>query len=295
MLTYNKLPKGIEMLSIREANNRYGSFLQSRLTKLQEIELFLKSEGCFLYIPSNLSLPEPISLLVSPGDERIHLYVGEGSKVKICLNYELEQGQSIQTGVDVALEAGATLAWEDIAMVPFFSHFSSFHASIKRGATLNVLSVSSGGTVSNYQIELLQQEAEATVKGLSVLKEERRDQIQVLMRHLAVDTRSRQHFKSVLLDESNYEFEGKIWVDKVAQKTGAYQLMNALLLSERATAVSKPNLEIFADDVKASHGATISQLSKEDLLYLQTRGLAEKEAKQLLVKGFCEGFYDISL
>jgi Fe-S cluster assembly protein SufD len=91
---------------------------------------------------------------------------------------------------------------------------------------------------------------------------------------------------------SRSNFEGKIFVRPVAQKTEAYQLNNHLLLSETASANSKPNLEIFADDVKASHGATFSQLSAEGLFYLRSRGLPLAEAKLLLLQGFCRELID---
>ena len=82
--------------------------------------------------------------------------------------------------------------------------------------------------------------------------------------------------------------EGKIYVEAAAQKTDAYQLINALLLDEGAICYAKPNLEVFADDVKASHGATIGQLSESERFYLQTRGLPKKEAEELLLAGFCD-------
>ena len=82
-------------------------------------------------------------------------------------------------------------------------------------------------------------------------------------------------------------FEGKIFVEKEAQQTEAYQLNNNLLLSPKAQAMSKPNLEILADDVKASHGATCSRPKEEELFYLRTRGLSKKEAEWHLARGFC--------
>jgi Fe-S cluster assembly protein SufD len=92
----------------------------------------------------------------------------------------------------------------------------------------------------------------------------------------------------LIVDKAKGSFEGKIFVDQVAQHTEAYQLSNYLLLGERATGYSKPNLEIFADEVKASHGATIAQLKEEELFYLRARGVSRAHAKQLLIKGFCQ-------
>jgi Fe-S cluster assembly protein SufD len=96
-----------------------------------------------------------------------------------------------------------------------------------------------------------------------------------------------QLFKGVLSDASQSSFEGKILVRPEAQKTEAYQLNKNLILNQGAVANSKPNLEIFADDVKASHGATVSQLDQEQLFYLSTRGIDINQARRLLISGFC--------
>ncbi len=102
-----------------------------------------------------------------------------------------------------------------------------------------------------------------------------------------------QLYKGGSCDEfSRSSFEGKILVRQAAQKTEAFQLNNNLLLSDRANADSKPNLEIFADDVKASHGATVGQLNDEQLFYLQTRGFSEADAKKILVHSYCKEIFD---
>ena len=110
----------------------------------------------------------------------------------------------------------------------------------------------------------------------------------VHIEHQAPHCRSHQLFKGVLTDVSRSSFEGKIYVKQAAQKTEAYQLNNNLLLSDRANADSKPNLEIFADDVKASHGATVGQLDAEQLFYLRARGFTDNDAKNLLVDGYAK-------
>jgi Fe-S cluster assembly protein SufD len=108
-----------------------------------------------------------------------------------------------------------------------------------------------------------------------------------MVEHIAPHTRSRQHFKAILRDRSRSSFEGKILVRPEAQKTQAYQLNNHLLLSEEALSFAKPNLEIFADDVKASHGATVSQLNEEELFYFRCRGFPLVVAQEMLAEGFC--------
>ena len=141
---------------------------------------------------------------------------------------------------------------------------------------------------SSLRIELLEENSEALLQGLWRLKEKKECHTHTLVQHLAPHTRSRQHYKGVLQEEAKSSFTGKIYVHPEAQKTEAYQLNNNLLLSPQSKAYSKPNLEIFADDVKASHGATIAQLNAEDLFYLQSRGLTKKEAQEFLIEGFCK-------
>jgi Fe-S cluster assembly protein SufD len=110
----------------------------------------------------------------------------------------------------------------------------------------------------------------------------------VVICHHEPHATSMQLFKGVLTDQSKSSFQGKIYVAQKAQKTQAYQLNNNLVLSRSAEAHSKPNLEIFADDVKASHGATVGKLDPEQLFYLKTRGFSEQQAQNTLISGFLQ-------
>ena len=126
-----------------------------------------------------------------------------------------------------------------------------------------------------------------------MLDEKQEAHTHVLVDHQAPSCQSNQFFKGVLTDLARSSFEGKIYVRREAQKTMAYQLNRNLLLSERANADSKPNLEIFADDVKASHGATIGQLDEEQLFYLRTRGYSQEEARNILVYAYVKEVLDL--
>ena len=139
----------------------------------------------------------------------------------------------------------------------------------------------------DIQVSLEGERSEVDLKGLSLPahKDEMHHYIDV--RHMAPNCRSNQHYKTALMGRARSSFEGKIFVEKEAQQTEAYQLNNNLLLSPKAHAMSKPNLEILADDVKASHGATVTRPKEDELFYLQTRGLSKKEAEWHLARGFC--------
>ena len=97
---------------------------------------------------------------------------------------------------------------------------------------------------------------------------------------------SHQNYKTILSDSATGVFNGKIFVEKEAQKTDAFQKNNNILLSDKATINAKPQLEIFADDVKCSHGCTIGQLDENAMFYMQQRGIPKKEAKALLMYAF---------
>ncbi|MES2122471.1 MAG: SufD family Fe-S cluster assembly protein, partial [Chlamydiota bacterium] len=167
-------------------------------------------------------------------------------------------------------------------------------ATLKKDARLQSFTLTSGAKSvrHSYGVQLNGENAEAELKGLSMLSGNRTSHAHVKMVHAAERTRSMQKFKTVLSDASQSSFEGKILVHAIAQKTEAYQLNNSLILSPGAVANCKPNLEIFADDVKASHGATISQIDPQQLFYLTTRGIDEKTARELLVQGFCREMTD---
>jgi Fe-S cluster assembly protein SufD len=98
--------------------------------------------------------------------------------------------------------------------------------------------------------------------------------------------KSSQLIKSVLLEESNGTYQGKIYVDKIAQKTNGYQLSKALILSENSEFNSKPELEIYADDVKCSHGSTTGNIDENSIFYLMSRGLTKDQANKMIVEGF---------
>ena len=106
------------------------------------------------------------------------------------------------------------------------------------------------------------------------------------MNHAEPNCESHQDYKAILSDNSAGVFNGKIMVEKIAQKTNAYQQNDTILLSEKATINTKPQLEIFADDVKCSHGCTVGELDKDALFYLQTRGIPKKEGEALLTYAF---------
>ena len=126
----------------------------------------------------------------------------------------------------------------------------------------------------------------AFVNGIFTLNENKHHEIKTNINHLVENTKSYQLIKSVLDSSSKAVYQGKIYVDKDAQKTDGYQLSKAILLNEKSEFNAKPELEIYADDVKCSHGSASGSLNEDSIFYLRSRGLSYKEAKNLLIKGF---------
>jgi Fe-S cluster assembly protein SufD len=135
-------------------------------------------------------------------------------------------------------------------------------------------------------------DAKASLRGVSLLRGREHADTTLFVRHVATGFEGRQNFRYILDNEATGVFQGKIVVDRVAQKTDGRMLAKALLLSDAATMNSRPELEIFADDVACGHGATIGGLSEDQLFYLQSRGLTRKEAEALLLEAFAAELVD---
>ena len=126
----------------------------------------------------------------------------------------------------------------------------------------------------------------AFVNGIFSLNNEKHHEIRTIINHLIENTKSYQLIKSVLEENSKAVYQGKIFVDSDSQKTDGYQLSKAILLSENAEFNAKPELEIYADDVKCSHGSASGNLNQDSIFYLMSRGLDYKQSKELLINGF---------
>jgi len=133
---------------------------------------------------------------------------------------------------------------------------------------------------------LLENFSSSFVNGIMLLNGNQHHELKTNINHKYENCKSSQLIKSVLLDKSSGTFQGKIYVDKRAQKTNGYQLSKALILSENSEFNSKPELEIYADDVKCSHGSTTGNIDENSIFYLMSRGLTREQANKMIVEGF---------
>lgn len=166
--------------------------------------------------------------------------------------------------------------------------------TVDRDAVYDGFTLNLGGKLTRHEIHAVinGQNAEISFNGVNLLKGKQHGDTTILIEHAAPHCKSNQFYRTILDDEARGVFQGKVHVHQIAQKTDGYQLSNAILLSEKAEMDTKPELEIYADDVKCSHGATTGQLDEEPVFYLRSRGLNEQEARRLLVQAFVDEVVD---
>lgn len=145
-----------------------------------------------------------------------------------------------------------------------------------------------GGIINKLEVELSGKGAAASLSGLMISGGNEKIENYTFVRHKVGHTSSNQTYKGILGGHSMGVFDGKIRVEKGADKSRAHQLNKNILLSDDATMQSKPQLEIFADDVKCTHGATTGRIDSEALFYLKARGVGEDEARKILIEAFVE-------
>jgi len=309
------VPEKVVIASLNDAMKTYGTLLSNQWAKsikeetdpFAALNMALHSSGVFLYIPPKTLCKNPLQILhvVDTKDQnvmmmpRLQVFAGAHAEADIISSHAVLSGKNyfINQATEVALEENSRLRYmqSNFHADPDVWHFDALRANLKRDSSFKTVSATEGsiGVRNDYRAALIGENAEALLNGVCMLKGKQEAHVHVLMDHQAPNCRSMQLYKGALNDFSHSSFEGKILVRQAAQKTEAFQLNNNLLLSDRANAESKPNLEIFADDVKASHGATVGQLDKEELFYLKTRGFSESAAKNLLIYGFCKEVIDL--
>lgn len=259
-------------------------------------------DGVFLYLPAQVVTTNPIQILhIVTGDQeriaqlgtnRLHIFMGQGAKARVVETFvSITKTKSVTNSfLEISMEEGSQLEWQHVDFLqPHDYLFKSRRAYLKKHAKLEGLHVSLGAKAARFDsvIALKGIEASATEESLSLLADARQSHVQLTMQHLAMHTESMQKVKSLLFDTAKIAFQGKIYVDKEGQKTNAYQKSSHLMLGKKVIAQTKPNLEIYADDVKASHGSSTARLSSQELNYMQSRGLSRLQAKTLLIQAFC--------
>ena len=214
-----------------------------------------------------------------------------GSKATIVESYASPTKSFTNAAIQIVVEDNANLTHYRVQKESTDAfHYGVTEVAVGRGSVYNSTNINLGGALSRHDIDVkfTAEGGEAWVDGLYMLNGSQHHDTHSIIDHVVPNCNSHQTYKGVLNDRSRGVFNGKVFVRENASGTDAQQSNKNLLLSNEARVDTKPQLEIFNDDVKCSHGATVGQLEEEELFYLLTRGLPETLAKNLLTYGFAE-------
>jgi len=249
-------------------------------------------------LKSDEILEAPVQIIhLSEGNElatiasRVHVEAGKHSKATFV---EVHVGNGNNTDFSYTtfnLDAGANLEHIKIGLNNSDStSVGKVSSQLRRDSNFESFTLClGGGLVRNHvKTELIEEGAHAEVNGLYALREENKSDNYTEIHHNASNTTSGQLFKGILADKSRAIFTGRVFIHRNAQQVDANQLNKNLLLSKEARIDTRPQLEVYADDVKCAHGATIGQLNEEELFYLQARGIPKQEAYEMLMAAFSE-------
>ena len=247
-------------------------------------------------IAKDTSVAEPIELSFAAEKgtaifPHVLIIAEAGSKAVIVERYASTAKGFTNAAVQIIVEDNASLTHYRVQREsPEAFHYGVTEVSVGRGSVYNSTNINLGGALSRHDIDVKfrAEGGEAWVDGLYMLNGSQHHDTHSIIDHTVPNCISHQTYKGVLNDASRAVFNGKVFVRENASGTDAQQSNKNLLLSNDARVDTKPQLEIFNDDVKCSHGATVGQLEEEELFYLLARGLPETLARNLLTYGFAE-------
>ena len=303
----NALPAGVIITSFSKAMKAYPTLVEQHFANYADygVDAFtalntaFATDGLFIYIPSHTLLEKPLHLIniVTSAKNALviprHLIIVEkGAALKIIESFETVR----LTAKAISLSVTEVVIGEN-AKVQYYKlqneggsavHINTTQAqqSLNSHFDTNTITLNGNWLRNNLNIVLAAKNCETHLNGLFLLKDNMHLDNHTLVDHQQPHCESNQLYKGILSGKSTGVFNGKIYVRKDAQKTNAYQSSKNILLSDEATMNTKPQLEIYADDVKCSHGSSTGQISPEALFYLQSRGIGKDMAKKLLMFAF---------
>lgn len=261
------------------------------------INTVMMQNGFLLYFNEKYQNKESLQILHISNQNTFNqirslIYCDKNSQAKVLVNDIGSEDTKYfsNTVVEIFLEANSKLKLDKIQNESQKSlRMYDLNAELKRDAKFdfNVFSFGAASSRDDIKVQIKEKGAEANIAGLYVLNDDRKSHYRVVVDHEAGNSESSQLFKGLLYDSSRAEFNGLINIEKDAQQVNAEQLNQNLLLSETARVDSRPQLNILADDVKASHGSTTGQINEEEIFYLQSRGIEREEAIILLTYSYC--------
>ena len=293
------------ILSAALTQSKYELIIENYFNKIAlkdgitSLNTAFSNEGVFIHIPKNKFVEKPIQIIhFSTGNESSLMFqprnlvvVDENSQVQI-----IERHQSLSKN-KVFTNSVTEIYADKKSIIDYYkiqndnlqaSLIDNTYVNQERNSAFSMHTFSFGNELVRNNLNISQNDEfiETTIKGVTIIGNKQHVDHNTLIQHNKPNCNSHQDYKGIYDNKSTGVFNGKIIVNKQAQKTNAFQSNNNILLSDKATINAKPQLEIYADDVKCSHGCTVGQLDKNALFYLKSRGIPEKEATALLMYGF---------
>ena len=277
----------------------YFNQIASKDESLTSLNTAFANEGAYINIPKSKVADKPIEIMYfSTGNEsallvqpRNLVIVGENSHVQI-----IERHQNLSEN-PVLTNSVTEIFAQKRAIVDYYkiqndnngaNLIDNTYVSQQKESHASVHTFSFGGNLTRNNLNFYHfgERLTSTLNGITIIGEKQHVDHYTLVNHATENCESFQDYKGIYSDNSTGVFNGKVYVERQAQKTNAFQKSNNILLSDKATINAKPQLEIFADDVKCSHGCTVGQLDETAMFYMQQRGIPKKEAKALLMYAF---------
>jgi Fe-S cluster assembly protein SufD len=295
------------VMSLQTALDMHEHTLQAALTQtsvfkynaLAQLNTAWFTDGLFIQIPAQSVIDKPIQILsITTQQSTAHMYhprhiiyAGAGSQATI-IEQHLATTETVyfkNTLTQIIVGNNAQLNYYKIQQeADQASHIGNTYIQQQRDSQVNSLSISLGACLSrdDLQVALSEENAQCCLNGLYILTNEQHNDHHTRIEHLVPHCTSSENYKGILAGKSTGVFNGKIIVHPHAEKTNSQQSNKNLLLSSTANINTKPELEIYADDVKCAHGTTVGQLDQDALFYLRSRGIALETAMELLTYAF---------
>lgn len=277
----------------------YFNQIANKDESLTSLNTAFANEGAYIYIPKSKVADKPIEIMYfSTGSEaallvqpRNLVIVGENSHVQIIERHQCLNENAVLTNsvTEIFAQKRAIVDYYKIQNDELEANLiDNTYVSQKQESHVSVQTFSFGGNLTRNNLNFYHfgERLTSTLNGITIIGDKQHVDHYTLVHHAQPNCESFQDYKGIFSDRSTGVFNGKVYVEKEAQKTNAFQKSNNILLSDKATINAKPQLEIFADDVKCSHGCTVGQLDETALFYMQQRGIPKKEAKALLMYAF---------
>src|SRR6266581_2213645 len=311
--TARGLPQGVKAGSLAAALVSESALLEKHLGRYARMEDYAFAalntafflDGAFIHVPAGVAVPEPVQLVfistVKEAGATTHprnLIIAEKqSRLTVVESYVCAADAPYFTNAVTEMVVGDDavvehVKFQDESRDAF--HIATVHGQFGRNSRVSAHSFALGARLSrnNIYAKLAGEGLECILNGLYLTKGEQLADHHMIVEHAKPYCASHEYFNGILDDKSKGVFHGRILVHPVAQKTDAKQTNKNILLSDEATVDTKPQLEIYADDVKCTHGATVGQLNDEAIFYLRSRGIGLETAKQMLIHAFAGEIID---